>query len=655
MVNPLKKGDVLRLAQIVREETGNEVQEKNYTMIEARMRSRLNELGMDSMEDYWNHFDEHEVAEREALLSLMTTHYTFFFREYAHFEVLGRWIELNALRLKERFQKANGAVKVWSAACSRGQEVYSLAMFLEVELFKKHGVPYEVLGTDIDAESVAKATNGVYPLEEVNTIPRMYLSGYWRRGTGPNEGFAGVQEKLKERTRFDVINLLNLSDVRPNDRADQFDIIFCRNVFIYFSQRNVQKIAQGLAARIDDQGLIVSGVSEPLRFEGWTFNSVGPSCYQKSVTPVDAKPMLPNAYPLSTSATVGGRKTSFPLDTIDSNVAPAASINSSSSLSLQPTENRYRVLCVDDSSTIQTLMKKIFSQDSACIGVDIAGNGREARERLNRQRYDLVTLDIHMPEVNGIEFLERLYDRKKDPPVIMISSVNRADLDLVTKSLVLGAFDYVEKPAMNGLEKSTGEILTKAKMALRAQRVADSRPAAGFDNAIAKKVVVPDASQCLRIILASSRNIDKLEAVVRGQKDEGRSPASLILWNDEGAEATPIAKILEWTDRQVMHLRDCRQVLKPDHFYVALPQLHRELVSQLKVKSVSLQILDGNVLDMGSLREVPSLQVLLDESLTAEMQELERKSGCKVSDTTPATSFSSLSLEFFANLRKAVA
>ncbi len=632
MTNPLKKGDILRLAQIVRDETGNEVQEKNYTMIEARMRSRLHELRMDSMEDYWNHFDQHEVAERESLLSLMTTHYTFFFREYTHFEVLGHWIELNASRLKERYKKSKWPLKVWSAACSRGQEVYSLAMFLEFELFKKHDIPYEILGTDIDAESVAKATNGVYPMEEVNTIPRMYLTGYWKKGTGPNEGFAAVHEKLKERTKFDSVNLLNLRDVKPNDRNDQFDIIFCRNVFIYFSQRNVQKIAQGLAARIDDHGLIISGVSEPLRFEGWTFDSVGPSCYQKMAASTAVKPAVSNPAQSVVPTPAGGKKTSFPLGTNDARpVDPNAPKNqpearpedrseaTPAAFSLQPNVQRYRVLCVDDSATIQTLMKKIFSQDSSCSGIDVAGNGREARERLNSQRYDLITLDIHMPEVNGIEFLERLYDRKKDPPVLMISSVNRADLDLATKSLSLGAFDYVEKPAMNGLEKSAAEILTKAKMALRAQRASIERPNVSFDSSIAKKVVVPDASQCLRIIVASSKNLNKLEVVVRGQKDEARSPACMVLWN-EVSEATPIGKILEWTDRQVVHLRDRGQSLKPDHFYVALPDLHAKLVTQLKMKSVSLQILDGQVLDLGGLRDVPSLQVLLDESLNSEVQ-----------------------------------
>ncbi len=104
MLKSLSKVDIQKLAQIVRDETGIQVLEKNYSMLESRIRSHIIKLGLSSMEEYWSHFQANEKSERDLLQSLMTTHYTFFFREYAHFEVLEKWISEELPRLRERFE-----------------------------------------------------------------------------------------------------------------------------------------------------------------------------------------------------------------------------------------------------------------------------------------------------------------------------------------------------------------------------------------------------------------------------------------------------------------------------------------------------------------------------------------------------------------------
>ncbi|RYZ69089.1 MAG: response regulator [Proteobacteria bacterium] len=536
MLVPISPGDIVKLAQVVREETGNQVVEKNFSMLESRIRSHLLKLGIKSMSDYWEHFRLNEVAERAIIQGLMTTHYTFFFREFAHFEAVERWIEQEAPRLKARYFANKQPVRIWSAACSRGQEIYSLAIFLEINLLKKQGIPFELIGTDIDAESVSYAKNGVYAIKEVNTIPQVYLKGFWRRGTGSIQDFAAVHPSIKEKARFESLNLLELPKW---SNTYKFDVIFCRNVFIYFSEDNVRKISLDLVQRLDPKGLFISGMSEPLRFKEWDLVSVGPSCYRRAA-----------AVEANTALTVTGH---------------SLAARAPSTVSERITE-RYRVLCVDDSKTIQTLIKNIFAQDPACERVEFALNGREAREKLDAGKYDLITLDIHMPEVNGIEFLEHLYKRRSDPPVLMVSSVNRTDLELATKSLSLGAFDYVEKPAMNNLQKSTDEILTKTKMALRHRHVQEPievSSVSGFDASISQKIVVPDASQCLRIIAASEDCTLQLEQILRGQRGEYRSPALLICWRNT-PDAPPIeAQILKWTDRQIVLLRDETLPMKP--------------------------------------------------------------------------------------------
>lgn len=429
--------DLLKLAEIVREETGNRIQEKNYAMIEARMRSYLVRLGLESLTDYWQHFEANELIERGNLQSIMTTHYTFFFREYAHFEILENWLKSEGARLKTRYLQERVPVKVWSAACSRGQEVYSLALFLEENLYKKLGVPFEVLGTDLDPESVAYAENGVYPIHEVNTIPHQYMQNYWVRGKNKISDYSRIKDCIRTKVKFQVGNLLRFD----NNTTEKFDLIFCRNVFIYFSEENFRHTAFRLAERVKTGGLFVSGISEPVRFSGWNFDCVGPSCYR--IAPVSIETPKPFA---------------IQVDNKELLKIPVTLIN-------EP--KKYNVLCVDDSSIIQNLLKRIFSSDPNCGSVDVALNGLEAKAKLASGKYDLVTLDIHMPEMSGIEFLESAYDRKKHPPVLMISSINRIDLSLAEHSLTIGASDYVEKPDLNQLQKSSSEILTKALLIMR--------------------------------------------------------------------------------------------------------------------------------------------------------------------------------------------
>lgn len=620
--------DIERLAQIVREDTGNQVAEKNYPMIESRVRAHVLRLKMTSMDEYWKHFRAHEDQERDALLSLLTTHYTFFFREYVHFDTLEAWLTQQMPRLKSRYEKSGQPVRVWSAACSRGQEVYSLAMFLSTRL----SIPYEVVGTDIDAESVAYAKNGVYPLKEVNTIPHQYLAEGWRKGSGAVREYAAATPALKGKVRFEPLNLL---EVASWGDSHTYDVIFCRNVFIYFSEENVKRIALNLNARLADEGLFISGVSEPLRFEEWRHENIGPSCYIKKSTKkpaakISTEDRTPSAASHSTPAP---------------NINPVSPSKSAA--------GNFRILCVDDSPTIQLLIKKIFSTDPAFAAVEIANNGQEARQKLDKNNYDLVTLDIHMPVVNGIEFMEKLYNKKSDPPVLMISSVNRTDIELATKSLTLGAFDYVEKPAMNNLGKSTTEILTKAKMAIRSK--GQPEVAVGsFDSSIARQIVVPDASLCLRAVVSDASHLQNLEQIVRGQGAEYRSPALLIWSPDESGLPTGVeAQMLEWTPRKVMRLRQGGEHLKPNHIYLATGGTITDFFNVSRFKSVSLQVLSYAPGAAAALPTGTTTQFLVDEKLSVQVPLLERQFGRKVSDVTPATSFASLSLEFFANLRKA--
>jgi len=629
MTKSMRNADLQRLAAIVREVTGNSVQEKNLAMLESRLRTRMIKLGVDTIEEYWAVYAANEAEERQVLQSLMTTHYTFFFREFVHFEALEAWIDRNREQLKQRFAKSQTPFRVWSAACSRGQEVYSLAMFLESILLKKYGVKYEIYGTDIDQESVDYAKNGVYPIKEVTTIPAQYLAGCWRKGTGSVKDFAAVHPQLKENVKFSKLNLFETKSFAADLK---FDVIFARNVFIYFSPEDVQAVAHSLKDRLLDPGLLISGVSEPLRFDSWTLESIGPSVYEKSksrrpVAPTRASPPGPTSTPAPASIKPAPVKKATP----------------------------YRVLCVDDSGTIQTLIKKIFSLDADCLGVVEALNGEEARSKLKTQKFDLITLDIHMPVMGGIEFLEKAYKKNDDPPVLMISSVSRKDVDLATKAMALGAFDYVEKPAMNNLQKSSDEILTKARMALRHRGMGSANALAKeFDQTISEKIVVPDASQCVRWIRGSQQQWLLLQPILAMLSAEYRSPPTVIAAREEDL-AFLEGRILSSSGRPLLRVHEAKQLLKPNHIYLCSLEKEPEILAALKVKSLSLQITTAPDRDLSIFARFKDMQLLIDETVRQSAEVIVRECGLRASDITPSTSFVSLSLEYFANIRKSEA
>ena len=625
------QADLTKLAELVKELTGNQISEKNYSMVQGRMRYHLGKLGLSTAKDYWTHFENNEIKERQVLLSLMTTHHTFFFREYIHFECLEQWVEENVSRLKDRYKKDGTPVRVWSAACSRGQEAYSLAMFLDTYLKDAHGIPFKIVASDIDEESVKYGENGVYPIKEANTIPQHYLSKFWRKGTGQVKEFAAVKPSLRRDISFTTANLLKVD--QTNFKED-FDVIFARNVFIYFSQPDVEKIAVDLAARLLPGGYLASGVSEPLRFDNWKLTSVGPSSYLKALSATEAAKYAAQ----STTSKAGITGSQEP---------------HSGQAQVSKHDETYRALVIDDSKTIHLLMKKIFATDKNCTEIVSAMNGKEAEQILANHPagyFGIITLDIHMPVMGGIEFLETAYKKTEHPPVIIVSSVDRRDADLATRALQLGAFDFVQKPAMNGIAKSAEEIITKGRLARRGK---NTSPELSFNEQTSQSIVVPNASSCLRWLALSGDDLAMVGDIAKLVGAESRSPATVIAV--DGSRVDAVYSKLKSVGSKVETLTEPCQFLRPNTFYVTDRSLQDTMLGGLKTKMCSLQIFDDTSSNLQKFSALPNLQVLVDEGVSSHTLDRIGTDGLTISDVTPYTSFVSLSLEFFANLRKASA
>jgi chemotaxis protein methyltransferase CheR len=464
-----------KVSNVVHKISGNRLGDKQAYMVETRVKKRMMELGLKSADEYMKYIDQNLDHESYILVGLITTHHTFFFREFPHFEILKSKLPELLAGAKKRGDKN---LTVWSAACSRGHEVYSLAMFLDFHIPQiDPSMSFKILGTDIDGESVKIANNGVYHHNEIKEIPMNFMGTNWAKGTGEIAMYAKVKTHLKSKCEFRPGNLLKVSEAVKDQK---FDVIFCRNVFIYFETQQIEAISKELMNRLQPHGVYFSGISEPLSGMKLELHSIGPSAYMhKAAAPVAVAKAAPVATPAG-------------------NILPMRS----APVAVAPTSYRpqiLKVMCVDDSPSILTLLKKVLTPEHGFEVVATAINGKDAMEKMKTIKVDLMTLDIHMPEMDGIAYLEKNHTRSH-PPVMIISSASRADSDTAMKAFKFGAIDYVEKPALANLEERGEEIRTKLKsIAGNSQRPMVS----SFDIENQKSFVINNPEKKLRIMFGS--------------------------------------------------------------------------------------------------------------------------------------------------------
>lgn len=235
-------------------------------LIMGRLSKRLAVYQLESFGDYFRllssgqHPDEVQTA-----VDLLTTNETYFFREIKHFDFLRE----QALAARNRVQ----AFRVWSAASSSGEEAYSIAMMLADCL---ESTPWEVLGTDISSHMLHNATRALYSMERARHIPQAYLRQFCLKGTGEHEGQLLIEQHLRNKVHFRQINL---NTALPE--IGQFDVIFLRNVMIYFSDETKRQVVPRVLSALKPGGHFCIGHSESLNNITHTVNAIAPSIYRK--------------------------------------------------------------------------------------------------------------------------------------------------------------------------------------------------------------------------------------------------------------------------------------------------------------------------------------------------------------------------------------
>lgn len=487
------------ICALVNRITGIQLGDKQQGMVRSRLVKRLLDLNLESFTDYEYYLQEHQEAETGYLVSLLTTHHTFFFREFNQFEFL-----LN-VGLKEIIEavrrRPDKTLRVWSAACSRGQEVYSLAMFLHHHLaIIAPDVKFDILGTDVDTESVSIAKNGVYLWENLKEVPHTYMKDHWARGRGDIASYVKARDSLRKLCRFNTANLVNF---RNTFNEPAFDVIFCRNVFIYFDGPTITQVTKNLMSNMHPHGMLFLGISETLNGLPLDIESLGLSSYR----PKRASAALPTA-----SGTVSSASNVMPLPT--RTVPPPA-------VATRPLQ----VLCVDDSPSIHMVLKQILKPEFGFEIVATAVNGIDAAAKLKQHKVDVMTLDIHMPEQTGIEYLQKNFG-PQHPPVVMLTSVAREDSELALNALNLGASDYVEKPSLQTLQEKGDEIRIKLKCAV--QDRAPRHPISAVEKEFASKVQITRPERSIRVIVATPGEMNKLQQTLK--ELQGQQPATMVLF-----------------------------------------------------------------------------------------------------------------------------
>ena len=237
-------------------------------LVGGRLAKRLELRRLKSYDEYFHLLQSgRDAQEIQTAIDLLTTNETYFFREPKHFE----YLQKEAMRIRGERK----SMRVWSAAASTGEEPYSIAMVL-ADCFGLESAAWEILGSDLSQRVLHKARVGHYLFQRTTHIPNGYLQRFCLKGTGDEEGTLLVHRKLRERVQFRQINLNE-----PLPQLGTFDVIFLRNVMIYFNVETKRQVIRRVLDVLKPGGSLVIGHSETLHDINSNVQSVAPAVYRK--------------------------------------------------------------------------------------------------------------------------------------------------------------------------------------------------------------------------------------------------------------------------------------------------------------------------------------------------------------------------------------
>lgn len=257
--------DFARAKAIIYRHAGIHLSENKKQLVYSRLARRLRALKINTFEKYLDYLNV-TPAEEQEFINALTTNLTSFFREEHHFDILTNFITQ---------RRSNKPCRIWCAASSTGEEPYSIAMTV-AQAYQSYKPPVEIVASDIDSQVLRTAATGVYTLDRLDTLSIEQKKQFFLRGKGSNRGKAKVIAELRDLIDFRKINLLDKQ--WPLD--GKFDVIFCRNVMIYFDKPTQLTLLERMTRLLVPDGLYIAGHSESFSHASHLVELVNKSTYR---------------------------------------------------------------------------------------------------------------------------------------------------------------------------------------------------------------------------------------------------------------------------------------------------------------------------------------------------------------------------------------
>jgi len=274
---PLSDADFREFQSLVFKLCGIHLSDAKRQLVKSRLQKRLRHYGLTGYRQYYDMIvANRDPEELTAFINCITTNKTDFFREPHHFQYITNTFVPEVLE-QVRTGKMRKRLRVWHAGCSSGEEPYTMAITLLEALKGGEGWDIRLMASDIDTNVLDQAERGVYGADRVSTIPIHLLHKYFLRGRGDSEGSVKVRDSVREMIEFRKINLNDIWPIRPETK---FDVIFCRNVIIYFNRDTQRKLFSRFYDHLRPGSVLFIGHSESLLNVSDSFESLGNTIYR---------------------------------------------------------------------------------------------------------------------------------------------------------------------------------------------------------------------------------------------------------------------------------------------------------------------------------------------------------------------------------------
>ncbi len=267
----LSEAEFIQISNLVKELCGINLHDGKKELVKARLSKRMRQLGMTSFQQYIDHVRQDTDKEITTMLDILSTNLTYFFREPRHLEYLREVVLPEAMA-----SKGNKKLRIWSAGCSSGEEPYSIAMVLNEAVPNLDSWDAAILATDLSTRVLQTASQGIYRQERFRELPRHLITKYFVCIQSKPEKVYRTGPKLRKLVHFARLNLMETWPMKG-----PFDVIFCRNVMIYFDKPTQGKLINRYFDILRPGGMLFLGHSESLTGIDHKFKYVQPATYKK--------------------------------------------------------------------------------------------------------------------------------------------------------------------------------------------------------------------------------------------------------------------------------------------------------------------------------------------------------------------------------------